>query len=87
MSTNTKRYREILAAVRAERGEKCEACGVPARHAHHIIPVGQTGIAADLAYEPANLMILCDDCHLLMHPNIRNTDWVTVRRARGVALR
>lgn len=83
----TKRYRQILQRVRDERGEFCEACQAPARHAHHIIPVGQTGISAGLVYEPANMMILCPDCHLLMHPGIRNTDWATVRRARGVALR
>ena len=76
----------MLAAIRRERGERCEACGVSARHGHHIIAVGQTGIAADLVYEPRNVMILCEDCHLLMHPRIRVTDWATVRRARGVAL-
>ena len=76
----------MLNAVRRERGEYCEACGVPARYGHHIIPVSETGITAELAFEPANLMILCDDCHLLMHPGIRSTDWLIIRRVRGQGL-
>ena len=83
---NQARYIALLAQVRAERGEYCEACGVPARHVHHIIPVRKTGINADLVYEPANVTILCDDCHLLMHPLLRRTDWLTIRGLRGRSL-
>lgn len=85
MWTNTRRYRSMLRGIRRERGERCEACGVPASHAHHVLPVAETGIAADLAYEPANLIILCDDCHLLMHPLIRKTSWLLIRKLRGRA--
>lgn len=77
----------MVAAVRAARGSVCEACRVPATHVHHVIPVGDTGIAAELVYEPANVLVLCNDCHLLFHPGIRRTDWLTVRRARGKGLR
>lgn len=81
------RYRRVLAAVRQERGERCEACQVPARSAHHIVSVGLLGIASDLVSEPANLMILCDDCHALMHPGRRSYPWLQARAARGRALR
>jgi hypothetical protein len=80
------RYRRVLAAVRHERGERCEACRVPARSAHHILSVGLLGIAADLVSEPANLMILCDDCHALMHPGYRSYPWLKAGTARGRAL-
>ena len=82
-----KRYLDVLKKIRCERGEYCECCGVTAQHGHHIIPVSETSIHSDLVFEPANIMILCDDCHALMHPLIRNvSDWKTVRRDRGQAL-
>ena len=76
----------MLDRVRRERGASCEACGIPATHVHHIIPIRKTGINADLAYEPANVIILCDDDHLLMHPLIRKTNWLMIRALRGRAL-
>ena len=81
-SFSERRYLALFEAVRAERGAYCEACGVPATHVHHIIPIRKTGINADLVYEPANVMIMCDDCHLLMHPLIRRTDWLMIRGLR-----
>ena len=84
---NLKRYLKVLNQIRAERGEMCEACHSPASHGHHIITVGTTGIAMELIYEPANIMILCDDCHALMHPLIRNiSDWKRARTDRGQML-
>jgi 5-methylcytosine-specific restriction endonuclease McrA len=80
------RYIRVLKEIRLERGCVCEACGEPATHGHHIIPVSATGICAELVYEPANIMILCDDCHALMHPCIRSTEWLTIRRGRGQAI-
>lgn len=77
----------MLREILAERGEFCEACGTSARHVHHVIPIRQTGINDELAYEPANLLILCTDCHLLCHPLIRKTNWLLIRRLRGAALR
>jgi predicted HNH restriction endonuclease len=85
-SRNMKRYRRVLAEVRAERGEYCELCGTPSKYIHHIIAVGDTGIDDELVYTKENMIILCDDCHLLMHPGIRNTEWMTVRRVRGRAI-
>lgn len=85
---NARRYLNVLKAVRRERGEHCEACGTLARHGHHIIPASETGITSELIYEPANILILCDDCHALMHPLIRNiNDWAVARRERGRAIR
>jgi len=81
------RYLRVLKQIRRERGEYCEACGAPAKHGHHIIPVSETSIASELVYEPANIMILCDDCHALMHPLLRNvSDWKRARKNRGQAL-
>lgn len=85
--SNTRRYRQMLAAIHRDRGARCEACGTSARHVHHVIPIRQTGINDELAYEPANLLIMCDNCHMLMHPLIRKTDWLLIRRQRGAALR
>ena len=83
-----RRYIAVLQKIRAERGERCEACGVPAHHGHHIIPTVDTGIASELVYEPANIMILCDDCHALMHPGIRNiSEWSQARKGRARAIR
>lgn len=86
MAGALRRYLAVLHAIRRQRGCFCEACGVLAKHGHHIIPVSETGIAAELVYEPANIMLLCDDCHLLMHPGIRRTDWLLIRRGRGQAI-
>lgn len=81
------RYRRVLAAVRAERGERCEACGYPTRMAHHVNAVGITGIADALVHEPANLLLLCDDCHALMHPGRRGYSWLAAKAQRSAALR
>lgn len=82
-----KRYLAVLREVRAERGERCEACGAEAKHGHHIIPVSDSGIAAELVYEPANILILCDECHSLMHPRLRNvSEWGVARKNRGQQL-
>lgn len=84
------RYRRVVAAVLEERGAFCEVCGEPSRHCHHIIPVSETGIASELVYEKANMMILCSDCHALMHPGQKNRNmwWIfdDVSRARGRSL-
>lgn len=81
---NLARYLAVLTEIKKERGEKCEGCGMPAKHGHHIIPVSETSIASELVFEPANILILCDDCHALMHPNLRNiSDWVGARKRRG----
>jgi hypothetical protein len=95
MTVNTgamRRYLSVLGQLRAERGEFCEACAsagkmVPARHGHHIIRVSETNIHSELVYEPANIIILCDDCHALMHPLLRNiSEWKIARSDRGRAI-
>ena len=84
---NLKRYQDILKKIKTERGEICECCGGKAVHGHHIIPVSETSICSELVYEPANIIILCDDCHALMHPNLRNvSDWAGARKRRGQRL-
>lgn len=91
MVSNVRRYRSIVAAVVDARGHRCEGCGTPAEHVHHINPVSETGIASELAYEPANMLVLCDDCHCLMHPGTRNRNmrlrFASAASARGRSLR
>lgn len=83
---NRIRYREFIKQILAERGAKCECCGVPARHPHHIIPVQETGINSEMVYESANVMIVCSDCHCLFHPNQRKYPWLMLRIGRSLAL-
>lgn len=81
------RYLAVLQAIRDERGDRCEACKAHATHGHHIVPCSETGIASELVFEPANILLLCDDCHALMHPCLRNvSQWETARKGRGQAL-
>lgn len=80
------RYRAALRQVRAERGERCEVCSAPTNSAHHIVSVGLSGIASALVSEPANLLLLCNACHCLMHPGRRVYPWLTVGRRRSLAL-
>lgn len=80
-------YIRLIKAIREERGEFCEACHAPARHGHHIVPVSVSSIHSPLVYERANIMLLCDDCHALMHPLIRNiSEWQVAKADRGQAL-
>jgi hypothetical protein len=82
-----KRYIQVIKKIRKERGDYCECCGLPATHGHHIIPVSETSIHSELVFEPANILILCDDCHALMHPLLRNvSEWGKARTARGQML-
>ena len=78
-----KRYRLVKRETLAARGAKCEACGTPSNHVHHVAPVSDTGIASELVYDPANLLVLCDDCHCLFHPGYRTYPWLTVGVTRG----
>lgn len=85
-----RRYRRAIFTVLEQRGEICEACGAAARHVHHIITVATSGIDSELAFEPANMMVLCNECHALMHPGSKNRNmWWRMHEAgksRGHAL-
>lgn len=85
--TPTRRYRRTINEIREERGLICEACGEPARHGHHMIPVTETSIHSELVYDKGNILLLCDNCHSLMHPRLRNIDWKRAKRDRGQGLR
>jgi len=87
LMTNLKKYLDVLNKIRNERGCICEGCKIPASHGHHIIPCSEIGINSSLVFEPANILILCDDCHALMHPLLRNiSDWKKARKDRGQML-
>ena len=85
-----KRYRRAIATVLDQRGEECESCHAPARHVHHVHTVAESGIDSELVYEPANMMVLCNDCHALMHPGSKNRNmwWrmADAGKSRGHAL-
>lgn len=81
-----RRYRAFKATILAERGKTCEGCGDYADRIHHIIPIQESGINSELVFEPANVMVLCDDDHCLMHPNQRRYPWGTLRIIRSHAL-
>lgn len=89
--SNVGRYRSIVAREVKRRGHRCEACEEPADHMHHINPISETGITSELAFEPANMLLLCDDCHCLMHPGTRNRNmrlrFASAASARGRSLR
>lgn len=84
MSRNAQ-YARLVARLRAERGNRCELCGSSPGHPHHICAVGITGIASDLVIEPANILLLCNDCHALMHPQKRSYPWLTLAKGRAPA--
>jgi len=84
--TPLKRYRRVVAEVLEARGRFCEGCRTPARHVHHIIPCSITGMAAELVFDPANMIVLCNDCHMLMHPLIRRPSWTRAAKGRGIKL-
>lgn len=84
------RYRRAVADVVERRGHVCEACGSSASHVHHINSASETGIDSELLVDPANMLLLCDDCHCLMHPGTRNRNMYlrfgSAASARGRAL-
>lgn len=88
---SVRRYRAVVAHEVEARSHRCECCGEPAEHIHHINPVSETGIASELVFEPANMLLLCDDCHCLMHPGTRNRNmrlhFGSAAVARGRSLR
>jgi len=82
-----KEYIKIKKEILVERGEFCECCNAPSKYIHHIIPVSESSIHSYLVFEKTNMIILCDDCHCLMHPLIRNImEWKKARVDRGVIL-
>lgn len=60
------RWRLVRAAVMADRGKMCQRCWeeagriTRATEGHHVVP---RQLAPGLAYEPANIRILCATCH------------------------
>lgn len=88
-----RRYRRAVVEIRLSR-RVCESCGRNANEAgqrklycHHLQPVGtlEGGLASDLATNPANLLLLCNDCHALFHPGIRRYPWAVAAGLRGKA--
>lgn len=94
MRSRTGHYLDFCAAVRAERGGRCQCCGRTAEqaqqkrlHPHHILPVADSGVADRLATSRANVLLICNWCHKFQHPGYRRYPWDASARARGRALR
>lgn len=55
----------------AQRGNKCELCGHGGDEKylelHHIKPVAE---CPDLAKDPDNVMLLCNECHKQIHKEL-----------------
>lgn len=85
--TLRQQYAVAKKIVYARADGRCEACGAPAKYTHHIHRVSETSIYSVLFADPANLLLLCDDCHALMHPLLRGGPrWMVARKQRGNAL-
>jgi 5-methylcytosine-specific restriction endonuclease McrA len=84
--TPRQRYLRVVREVLDQRGRHCECCGIPARHIHHINPCSPKSIHSELYYAPENMMVICNDCHLLMHPLIRRPSWKRAAKAQGTSL-
>ncbi|MCC8071933.1 MAG: HNH endonuclease, partial [Bacteroidales bacterium] len=71
---NTRRWRKLRLAILTERPlcEICLRCGYykSAQEVHHVKPISTARTADEaerLAYDPANLMALCTECHHEAH--------------------
>ncbi len=56
---STRAWRATRADVLYRDQHRCQQCGAPAGHAHHVVPVSRGG-TDDLS----NLAALCADCNL-----------------------
>lgn len=80
-------YKIAQVKVRLRANNRCEACGAPAHYTHHIHPVSETTVHSCMFADPANLLLLCDECHALMHPLLRGGPrWKQGKIARNNAL-
>ena len=60
----------LRAAILAERGAKCQKCGrvTSELQMHHIIELTPENVAdAMVSLDPANILVLCHDCHDAAH--------------------
>jgi predicted HNH restriction endonuclease len=92
--SRTSDYKAFCAAIRLERGDRCQCCGRTAGeahekklHPHHLLPVAESGVADRLATSRANVLLLCGWCHKFQHPGYRRYPWDAAARSRGRALR
>lgn len=76
---NTARWRSIRAAVISSQ-PFCADCAlegllVPTEEVHHIVPVDEGAtpeVMTALAYDRANMVGLCHDCHVRRHKEMRS---------------
>lgn len=54
---------------------KCQYCGKPTEHIHHLIPIVVGGDNRE-----SNLIPLCGECHGLIHNKHFNNDWKEAQR-------
>lgn len=63
--------RKLKIMLLAQRGNKCESCGhggnEKSLELHHIKPIAER---PDLAKSPDNIMLLCNECHKVIHKEL-----------------
>ena len=64
--------------------ERCEQHGIvrSAHSVHHVVPIETAATMEEmrrLAFNPANLMSLCDECHHKIHEEMRSFDPANVK--------
>lgn len=89
---NTARWRRLRAHVIREANGMCRRCMKEGRvsaatEVHHIRPVESAKdpqVMEQLAYDPANLIALCHDCHRLTHSELgKNSKQERKKRSRA----
>lgn len=90
---NTTRWQRLRcdALHRQPLCERCESKGLytQATEVHHITPVQKGTTVREmetLAYNPANLMSLCHNCHKEIHWEMKSRSGQTVRQAQAARL-
>ena len=87
---NSKRWKQVRALKLQQVGGYCELCTAQGWHdlqavavdVHHKIPIESATSMEEmkrLAYNPANLMSLCDECHHKIHEEMRSFDPANVK--------
>jgi 5-methylcytosine-specific restriction protein A len=57
------------AAVQVRDGDYCQRCGRQGQQIHHRKPRGMGGTSDPMINNPANLVLLCQDCHMWIERN------------------
>ena len=73
-------WKAIANSCKERDGRKCTRCGKTTGplHAHHIISKSKGGSDSRI-----NLRTLCEECHTLMHPHMKQRRSKVLRRSKN----